>query len=43
LIEKITAMHREAVERKVKVENMRGKRLLTMFGSYIKCGESGAT
>jgi hypothetical protein len=43
LIEKVTATHREAVKRKAKVENMKSKCLSTKFGSYIECGESGAT
>jgi hypothetical protein len=43
LIEKITAIHREAVKRKTKVEDMRGKRLSTKFGSYVEHRESGAT
>jgi hypothetical protein len=43
LIEKVTATHREAVKRKTKVENMKSKCLSTKFGSYIECGESGAT
>jgi hypothetical protein len=43
LIEKITATHRETMERKAKVEDMRDKRLSTKFGSYVEYGESGAT
>jgi hypothetical protein len=43
LIEKITAIHREAVKRKAKVENMKSKCLSTKFGSYVEHGESGAT
>jgi hypothetical protein len=43
LIEKITATHREAVERKAKVEDMRDKCLLTKFGSYVEYGGSRAT
>jgi hypothetical protein len=43
LIEKITATHREVVERKIKVEDMKGKCLSTKFGSYIEYGGSGAT
>jgi hypothetical protein len=43
LIEKITATHKEAVERKTKVEDMRSKCLLTKFGSYVKRGGSRAT
>jgi hypothetical protein len=43
LIEKVTATHREAVERKAKVEDMRGKCLSTKFGFYVEHGGSGAT
>jgi hypothetical protein len=43
LIEKITAKHREAVERKTKVEDMRSKRLSIKFGSYVEHRGSGAT
>jgi hypothetical protein len=40
LIEKITATHRETVERKTKMEDMY---LSTKFGSYVEHGRSGAT
>jgi hypothetical protein len=43
LIEKVTAIHREAVERKAKVEDIRGNCLSTKFGSYVERGGSGAT
>jgi hypothetical protein len=43
LIEKVTAIHRETVERKAKVEDMRGNCLSTKFGSYVEHGGSGAT
>jgi hypothetical protein len=43
LIEKITAIHREAVKRKTKMEDMRDKRLSTKFGSYVEHGGSEAT
>jgi hypothetical protein len=33
LIEKVTAINRKAVERKVKMKDMKGKHLLTKFGS----------
>jgi hypothetical protein len=43
LIEKITATHREIVERKTKIEDMRDKHLSTKFGSYVECRRSEAT
>jgi hypothetical protein len=43
LIEKITATHREAVERKTKVEDMKSKCLLIKFGSYVEHEGFGAT
>jgi hypothetical protein len=37
-IEKVTAIHREVVERKAKVEDMKDKYLSIKFGSYVECG-----
>jgi hypothetical protein len=42
LIEKITTKHRETVKRKTKVENMKGKHLLTKFRFYVQHRGSGA-
>jgi hypothetical protein len=39
----MTVIHRETVERKTKVENMRGNRLSIKFGSYVERGRSEAT
>jgi hypothetical protein len=41
LIEKITAIHREAVKRKTKMENMKSKYLSTKFRSYVEHGGFG--
>jgi hypothetical protein len=43
LIEKVTATYRETVERKTKVEDIKGKCLLIKFGFYIEHEGFGAT